>query len=149
MNNPVFVSTVGAKKKGLLPGGTGIILLLPLKSHAQERHSGNFPGRDSLPFDFQGHSGPPFANVEEHSFSYGGRDGPHGDYQGGEGPGHDFRGGDFSSSDFQSRDSAQLDFRNSDIHSGDFRDRGGPPPHRVQRVEMILLWIIEVGRYLI
>ncbi|XP_040595376.1 RNA-binding protein 6 isoform X2 [Mesocricetus auratus] len=99
----------------------------PLKSHAQERHSGNFPGRDSLPFDFQGHSGPPFANVEEHSFSYGARDGPHGDYQGGEGPGHDFRGGDFSSSDFQSRDSTQLDFRNRDIHSGDFRDREGPP----------------------
>jgi hypothetical protein len=24
-----------------------------------------------------------------------------------------------------------------------------PPPHRVQRVEMILLWIIEVGRHLI
>lgn len=30
MNNTVFVSTVGAKKKGLLPGGTGIILL-PLR----------------------------------------------------------------------------------------------------------------------
>ncbi|XP_040850436.1 RNA-binding protein 6 isoform X1 [Ochotona curzoniae] len=99
----------------------------PLKSHAQERHSGNCPGRDSLPFDFQGHSGPPFANVEEHSFSYGARDGPHGDYRGGEGPGHDFRGGDFSSSDFQSRDSSQLDFRGRDMHSGDFRDREGPP----------------------
>ncbi|XP_008569761.1 PREDICTED: RNA-binding protein 6, partial [Galeopterus variegatus] len=99
----------------------------PLKSHAQERHSGNYPGRDSLPFDFQGHSGPPFANVEEHSFSYGARDGPHGDYRGGEGHGHDFRGGDFSSSDFQSRDSSHLDFRGRDIHSGDFRDREGPP----------------------
>lgn len=32
MNNPVFVSTVGAKKKGLLPGGTGTILLLPLRA---------------------------------------------------------------------------------------------------------------------
>lgn len=31
VNNAVFVSTVGAKKKGLLPGGTGIILLLPLR----------------------------------------------------------------------------------------------------------------------
>ncbi|XP_075403510.1 RNA-binding protein 6 isoform X1 [Tenrec ecaudatus] len=99
----------------------------PLKSHAQERHSGNFPGRDSLPFDFQGHSGPPFANVEERSFSYGARDRPHGDYRGGERPGHDFRGGDFSSSDFQSRDSSQLDFRGRDIHAGDFRDREGPP----------------------
>lgn len=27
MNNTVFISTVGAKKKGLLPGGTGNILL--------------------------------------------------------------------------------------------------------------------------
>lgn len=27
MNNTVFISTVGAKKKGLLPGGTGTILL--------------------------------------------------------------------------------------------------------------------------
>ncbi|KAM8758125.1 RNA-binding protein 6 [Rhynchonycteris naso] len=99
----------------------------PRKSHAQERHSGNFPGRDSLPFDFQGHSGPPFTNVEEHSFSYGARDGLLGDYRGGEVSGHDFRGGDFSSSDFQSRDSSQLDFRGRDIHSGDFRDREGPP----------------------
>lgn len=30
MNNTVFISTVGAKKKDLLPGGTGITLLLPL-----------------------------------------------------------------------------------------------------------------------
>nr|XP_042137553.1 RNA-binding protein 6 isoform X1 [Peromyscus maniculatus bairdii]XP_042137554.1 RNA-binding protein 6 isoform X1 [Peromyscus maniculatus bairdii]XP_042137555.1 RNA-binding protein 6 isoform X1 [Peromyscus maniculatus bairdii] len=117
----------GSQEERFAPGWNRDYPPPPLKSHAQERHSGNFPGRDSLPFDFQGHSGPPFANVEEHSFSYGARDGPHGDYQGGEGPGHDFRGGDFSSSDFQSRDSAQLDFRNRDIHSGDFRDREGPP----------------------
>ncbi|XP_049995500.1 RNA-binding protein 6 [Alexandromys fortis] len=117
----------GSQEERFAPGWNRDYPPPPLKSHAQERHSGNFPGRDSLPFDFQGHSGPPFANVEEHSFSYGARDGPHGDYQGGEGPGHDFRGGDFSSSDFQSRDSAQLDFRNRDIHSGDFRDREGTP----------------------
>lgn len=117
----------GSQEERFAPGWNRDYPPPPLKSHAQERHPGNFPGRDSLPFDFQGHSGPPFANVEEHSFSYGARDGPHADYQGGEGPGHDFRGGDFSSSDFQSRDSAQLDFRNRDIHSGDFRDREGPP----------------------
>ncbi|XP_074054088.1 RNA-binding protein 6 isoform X1 [Macrotis lagotis] len=101
----------------------------PLKSHAQERHSGNFPGRDSLPFDFQGHTGPPnppFANAEDHSFSYGARDGPHADYRVGEGPGRDFMGGDFPS-DFQNRDSPQLDFRGREIHPGDFRDREGPP----------------------
>ncbi|XP_032145788.1 RNA-binding protein 6 isoform X5 [Sapajus apella] len=117
----------GSQEERFAPGWNRDYPPLPLKSHAQERHSGNFPGRDSLPFDFQGHSGPPFSNVEEHSFSYGARDGPHGDYRGGEGPGHDFRGGDFSSSDFQSRDSSQLDFRGRDIHSGDFRDREGPP----------------------
>ncbi|XP_011794694.1 PREDICTED: RNA-binding protein 6 [Colobus angolensis palliatus] len=117
----------GSQEERFAPGWNRDYPPPPLKSHAQERHSGNFPGRDSLPFDFQGHSGPPFANVEEHSFSYGARDGPHGDYRGGEGPGHDFRGGDFSSSDFQSRDSSQLDFRGRDIHSGDFRDREGPP----------------------
>ncbi|KAM6169672.1 RNA-binding protein 6 [Rhynchocyon petersi] len=117
----------GSQEERFAPGWNRDYPPPPLKSHAQERHSGNFPGRDSLPFDFQGHSGPPFANVEEHSFSYGSRDGPHGDYRGGEGPGHDFRGGDFSSSDFQSRDSSQLDFRGRDIHSGDYRDREGPP----------------------
>lgn len=117
----------GSQEERFAPGWNRDYPPPPLKSHAQERHSGNFPGRDSLPFDFQGHSGPPFANVEEHAFSYGARDGPHGDYRGGEGPGHDFRGGDFSSSDFQSRDSSQLDFRGRDIHSGDFRDREGPP----------------------
>ncbi|XP_008851376.1 RNA-binding protein 6 isoform X2 [Nannospalax galili] len=117
----------GSQEERFAPGWNRDYPPPPLKSHAQERHSGNFPGRDSLPFDFQGHSGPPFANVEEHSFSYGARDGPHGDYRGGEGPGHDFRGGDFSSSEFQSRDSSQLDFRSRDIHSGDFRDREGPP----------------------
>ncbi|XP_023375288.1 RNA-binding protein 6 [Otolemur garnettii] len=117
----------GSQEERFAPGWNRDYPPPPLKSHAQERHSGNFPGRDSLPFDFQGHSGPPFANVEERSFSYGARDGPHGDYRGGEGPGHDFRGGDFSSSDFQSRDSSQLDFRGRDIHSGDFRDREGPP----------------------
>ncbi|XP_036850124.1 RNA-binding protein 6 isoform X1 [Manis javanica] len=117
----------GSQEERFAPGWNRDYPPPPLKSHAQERHSGNFPGRDSLPFDFQGHSGPPFANVEEHSFSYGARDGPHGDYRGGEGPGHDFRGGDFSSSGFQSRDSSQLDFRGRDVHSGDFRDREGPP----------------------
>nr|XP_054101644.1 RNA-binding protein 6 isoform X5 [Callithrix jacchus] len=117
----------GSQEERFAPGWNRDYPPPPLKSHAQERHSGNFPGRDSLPFDFQGHSGPPFSNVEEHSFSYGARDGPHGDYRGGEGPGHDFMGGDFSSSDFQSRDSSQLDFRSRDIHSGDFRDREGPP----------------------
>uniref|UniRef100_A0A4X1SN89 RNA binding motif protein 6 n=1 Tax=Sus scrofa TaxID=9823 RepID=A0A4X1SN89_PIG len=117
----------GSQEERFAPGWNRDYPPPPLKSHVQERHSGNFPGRDSLPFDFQGHSGPPFANVEEHSFSYGARDGLHGDYRGGEGPGHDFRGGDFSSSDFQSRDSTQLDFRGRDIHSGDFRDREGPP----------------------
>uniref|UniRef100_A0A2K6S3P6 RNA binding motif protein 6 n=1 Tax=Saimiri boliviensis boliviensis TaxID=39432 RepID=A0A2K6S3P6_SAIBB len=117
----------GSQEERFAPGWNRDYPPPPLKSHAQERHSGNFPGRDSLPFDFQGHSGPPFSNVEEHSFSYGARDLPHGDYRGGEGPGHDFRGVDFSSSDFQSRDSSQLDFRGRDIHSGDFRDREGPP----------------------
>ncbi|XP_023603006.1 RNA-binding protein 6 isoform X3 [Myotis lucifugus] len=117
----------GSQEERFAPGWNRDYPPPPLKSHAQERHSGNFPGRDSLPFDFQGHSGPPFANVEEHPFSYGARDGLLGDYPGGEGPGHDFRGGDFSSSDFQSRDSSQLDFRGRDIHSGDFRDREGPP----------------------
>lgn len=117
----------GSQEERFAPGWNRDYPPPPLKSHAQERHSGNFPGRDSLPFDFQGHSGPPFANVEEHSFSYGARDGLLGDYPGGEGSGHDFRGGDFSSSDFQSRDSSQLDFRGRDVHSGDFRDREGPP----------------------
>ncbi|XP_036189415.1 RNA-binding protein 6 isoform X4 [Myotis myotis] len=117
----------GSQEERFAPGWNRDYPPPPLKSHAQERHSGNFPGRDSLPFDFQGHSGPPFANVEEHPFSYGARDGLLGDYPGGEGSGHDFRGGDFSSSDFQSRDSSQLDFRGRDIHSGDFRDREGPP----------------------
>jgi hypothetical protein len=73
MNNPVFVSTVGAKKKGLLLGETGIILLLLPLRVMLKRDTGNFP------FDFQGHSGHPFANVDEHSFSYGARDVPHGD----------------------------------------------------------------------
>lgn len=117
----------GSQEERFAPGWNRDYPPPPLKSHAQERHSGNFPGRDSLPFDFQGHSGPPFANVEEHSFSYGARDGLRGDYRGGEGSGHDFRGGDFSSSDFQNRDSSQLDFRGRDIHSGDFREREGPP----------------------
>ncbi|ELK25037.1 PREDICTED: RNA-binding protein 6 isoform X1 [Myotis davidii] len=117
----------GSQEERFAPGWNRDYPPPPLKSHAQERHSGNFPGRDSLPFDFQGHSGPPFANVEERPFSYGARDGLLGDYPGGEGSGHDFRGGDFSSSDFQSRDSSQLDFRGRDIHSGDFRDREGPP----------------------
>lgn len=71
----------GSQEERFAPGWNRDYPPPPLKSHAQERHSGNFPGRDSLPFDFQGHSGPPFANVEEHSFSYGARDGPHGDYQ--------------------------------------------------------------------
>ncbi|XP_038627547.1 RNA-binding protein 6 isoform X2 [Tachyglossus aculeatus] len=120
----------GSQEERFAPGWNRDYPPPPLKSHAQERHSGNFPGRDSLPFDFQGHTGPPnpsFANVEEHCFSYGARDGPHSDYRGGEGPGHDFMGGDFPPSDFQSRDSPQLDFRGREMHSGDFRDREGPP----------------------
>ncbi|XP_060060696.1 RNA-binding protein 6 isoform X2 [Erinaceus europaeus] len=112
----------GSQEERFAPGWNRDYPPPPLKSHAQERHSGNFPGRDSLPFDFQGHSGPPFANVEEHSFSYGARDGPRGDYRAGEGLGHDFRGGEFSSSDFQNREPPHLDFRGRN-----FRDREGPP----------------------
>ncbi|NWV04353.1 RBM6 protein, partial [Ptilonorhynchus violaceus] len=110
-----------------------------LDSLAQERHSGNFSGRKSLPFDIQALSGllnPQFANREEPSFSYGARDGPRSDFRGGEGH-HDFRGRDFQPPDFQGRDESQMDFRGRepppseyrgrDMYSGDFREREGPP----------------------
>ncbi|NXB25356.1 RBM6 protein, partial [Rhagologus leucostigma] len=110
-----------------------------LDSLGQERHSGNFSGRKSLPFDIQALSGllnPQFANREEPSFSYGARDGPRSDFRGGEGH-HDFRGRDFPPSDFQGRDESQMDFRGRepppseyrgrDMYSGDFREREGPP----------------------
>ncbi|NXP99934.1 RBM6 protein, partial [Vidua macroura] len=110
-----------------------------LDSLGQERHSGNFSGRKSLPFDIQALSGllnPQFANREEPSFSYGARDGPRSDFRGGDGH-HDFRGRDFPPSDFQGRDESQMDFRGRepppseyrgrDMYSGDFRERQGPP----------------------
>ncbi|KAJ7424748.1 RNA-binding protein 6 [Willisornis vidua] len=110
-----------------------------LDSLGQERHSGNFSGRKSLPFDIQALSGilnPQFANREEPSFSYGARDGPRSDFRGGEGH-HDFRGRDFPPSDFQGRDESQMDFRGRepppseyrgrDMYSGEFREREGPP----------------------
>ncbi|NXA97104.1 RBM6 protein, partial [Melanocharis versteri] len=110
-----------------------------LDSLGQERHSGNFSGRKSLPFDIQALSGllnPQFANREEPSFSYGARDGPRSDFRGGEGH-HDFRGRDFPPPDFQGRDESQMDFRGRepppseyrgrDMYTGDFREREGPP----------------------
>ncbi|NWR61377.1 RBM6 protein, partial [Bucorvus abyssinicus] len=110
-----------------------------LDSLAQERHSGNFSGRESLPFDIQAFTGllnPQFANREEPSYSFGARDGPRSDFRGGEGH-HDFRGRDFPPSDFQGRDEPQMDFRGReppsseyrgrDMYSGDFREREGPP----------------------
>ncbi|NXN94991.1 RBM6 protein, partial [Rhinopomastus cyanomelas] len=110
-----------------------------LDSLAQERHSGNFSGRESLPFDIQAFTGllnPQFANREEPSFSFGARDGPRSDFRGGEGH-HDFRGRDFPPSNFQGRDESQMDFRGReppssdyrgrDMYSGDFREREGPP----------------------
>ncbi|XP_048347528.1 RNA-binding protein 6 isoform X2 [Sphaerodactylus townsendi] len=110
----------------------------PLDSLAQERHSGNFSGRESLPYDIQGPPGilnPQFANREEPSFSYGGRDGPHSDFRGGEGHLQDFGGRDYLSSDFQNRDDSHLefrgrvpllpDFRGRDMYQGDFQDREG------------------------
>ncbi|KFQ36822.1 RNA-binding protein 6, partial [Merops nubicus] len=110
-----------------------------LDSLAQERHSGNFSGRESLPFDIQALTGllnPQFANREQPSFSFGARDGPCSDFRGGEGH-HDFRGRDFPPSDYQGRDESQMDFRGReppsseyrgrDMYSGDFREREGPP----------------------
>ncbi|XP_034296764.1 RNA-binding protein 6 isoform X2 [Pantherophis guttatus] len=110
----------------------------PLDSLAQERHSGNFSGRESLPFDIQGLPGilnPQFANREESTFSFGGRDGPCSDFRGGEGHMHDFGSRDYSPSDFQSRDDSQLDFRarvpllpdfrGREMYSGNFQDREG------------------------
>ncbi|KGL84705.1 RNA-binding protein 6 [Tinamus guttatus] len=110
-----------------------------LDSLAQERHSGNFSGRESLPFDIQALAGllnPQFANREEPSFSFGARDGPRSDYRGGEGP-RDFRSRDYPPPDFQSREDSQLDFRGReppssefrgrDMYSGDYREREGPP----------------------
>ncbi|XP_075795669.1 RNA-binding protein 6 isoform X2 [Pelodiscus sinensis] len=106
-----------------------------LDNLAQERHSGNFSGRESLPFDISGLLNPQFANREEASFTYGARDGPRSDFRGGEGH-HDFRGRDFPPSDFQNRDDSQLDFRGREppssefrgreMYSGDFQDREGP-----------------------
>ncbi|XP_077182144.1 RNA-binding protein 6 [Paroedura picta] len=111
----------------------------PLDSLAQERHSGNFSGRESLPYDTQGLPGilnPQFANREEPAFSYGDRDGPHSDFRGGEGHLQDFGGRDYLSSDFQNRDESHLDFRGRvpllpdfrgrDMYPGDFQDREGP-----------------------
>nr|XP_009679031.1 PREDICTED: RNA-binding protein 6 isoform X3 [Struthio camelus australis] len=110
-----------------------------LDSLAQERHSGNFSGRESLPFDIQALAGllnPQFANREEPSFSFGARDGPRSDFRGGEGH-HDFRSRDYPPSDFQNRDDSQLDFRGReppssefrgrDMYSGELREREGPP----------------------
>ncbi|KAK2534267.1 hypothetical protein Q9233_004111 [Columba guinea] len=110
-----------------------------LDSLAQERHSGNFSGRESLPFDIQAFTGllnPQFANREEPSFSFGARDGPRSDFRGGEGH-HDFRGRDFPPPDFQGRDESQMEFRGReppsseyrgrDMYSGDYWEREGPP----------------------
>ncbi|NWY05452.1 RBM6 protein, partial [Nothoprocta ornata] len=110
-----------------------------LDSLAQERHSGNFSGRESLPFDIQALAGllnPQFANREEPSFSFGARDGPRSDFRGGEGP-RDFRGRDYPPPDFQNREDSQVDFRGReppssefrgrDMYSGDYREREGPP----------------------
>ncbi|XP_061473769.1 RNA-binding protein 6 isoform X2 [Rhineura floridana] len=110
----------------------------PLDSLAQERHSGNFSGRESLPFDIQGLPGmlnPQFANREEPTFSFGGRDGPHSDFRGGEGHLHGFGGRDYPPSDFQNRDDSHLDFRGRvpllpdfrgrEMYQGDFQDREG------------------------
>ncbi|XP_070594952.1 RNA-binding protein 6 isoform X2 [Erythrolamprus reginae] len=110
----------------------------PLDSLAQERHSGNFSGRESLPFDIQGLPGilnPQFVNREESTFSFGGRDGPRSDFRGGEGHMHDFGNRDYSPSDFQSRDDSQLDFRvrvpllsdfmARELYPGNFQDREG------------------------
>ncbi|NXD16693.1 RBM6 protein, partial [Nothocercus nigrocapillus] len=110
-----------------------------LDSLAQERHSGNFSGRESLPFDIQALAGllnPQFANREEPSFSFGARDGPRSDFRGGEGP-RDFRSRDYPPPDFQNREDSQLDFRGReppssefrgrDMYSGDYREREGPP----------------------
>lgn len=110
----------------------------PLDSLAQERHSGNFSGRESLPFDIQGHPGilnPQFANREEPPFSFGGRDGPRSDFRGGEGHVHDFGGRDYPPPDFQNRDDAHLefrgrvplhpDFRGREMYPGNFQDREG------------------------
>ncbi|KAM3849088.1 RNA-binding protein 6 isoform 2-T3 [Vipera latastei] len=109
-----------------------------LDSLAQERHSGNFSGRESLPFDIQGLPGilnPQFANREESTFSFGGRDGPRSDFRGGEGHMHDFGNRDYLPSDFQSRDDSQLDFRarvpllpdfrGREMYPGNFQDREG------------------------
>ncbi|XP_053149785.1 RNA-binding protein 6 isoform X2 [Hemicordylus capensis] len=109
----------------------------PLDSLAQERHSGNFSGRESLPFDIQGLPGilnPQFANREEPAFTFGGRDGPHSDFRGGEGHLHDFGGRDFPP-DFQNREDTHLDFRSRvpllpdfrgrEMYPGDFQDREG------------------------
>uniref|UniRef100_A0A8D0G6F6 RNA binding motif protein 6 n=1 Tax=Sphenodon punctatus TaxID=8508 RepID=A0A8D0G6F6_SPHPU len=109
-----------------------------LDSLSQERHSGNFSGRESLPYDIQPHTGllnPQFVNREEPSFSFGARDGPHNDFRGREGHFHDFRGREYPPSDFQNRDDSQMDFkgrepalsefRGREMYPGDFRDREG------------------------
>lgn len=59
MNNAVFVSTVGAKKKGLLPGGTGIILLLPLRVMLKRDTLAPFPAEIHFPLISRGTRGLP------------------------------------------------------------------------------------------
>ncbi|XP_044307032.1 RNA-binding protein 6 isoform X1 [Varanus komodoensis] len=128
----------GSQEERFAPGWNRDYSPPPLDSLAQERHSGNFSGRESLPFDIQGLPGihnPQFANREEPSFSFGGRDGPRSDFRGEEGHLHDFGGRDYPPSDFQSRDDSHLDFRGRvpllpdyrgrEMYPGDFQDREG------------------------
>ncbi|XP_028574465.2 RNA-binding protein 6 isoform X1 [Podarcis muralis] len=127
----------GSQEERFAPGWNRDYSPPPLDSLAQERHSGNFSGRESLPFDIQGHPGilnPQFANREEPTFSFGGRDGPHSDFRGGEGHLHGFGGRDYPP-DFQNRDESHLDFRGRvpllpdfrgrEMYQGDFQDREG------------------------
>ncbi|KAJ7316658.1 hypothetical protein JRQ81_002820 [Phrynocephalus forsythii] len=110
----------------------------PIDSLVQERHSGNFSGRETLPFDIQGLPGilnPQFASREEPAFSFGGRDGPRSDFRGGEGHLRDFGERDYPPSDFQGRDDSHMDFRarvpllpdfrGREMHPGDFQEREG------------------------
>nr|XP_060621726.1 RNA-binding protein 6 isoform X1 [Anolis sagrei ordinatus] len=128
----------GSQEERFAPGWNRDYSPPPLDSLAQERHSGNFSGRESLPFDIQGVPGilnPQFSNREEPAFSFGGRDGPRSDFRGGEGHLHDFGGRDYPPSDFQNRDESHLDFRGRvpllpdfrgrEMYPGDFQDREG------------------------
>nr|XP_020644996.1 RNA-binding protein 6 isoform X1 [Pogona vitticeps] len=130
----------GSQEERFAPGWNRDYSPPPLDSLVQERHSGNFSGRDSLPFDIQGLPGilnPQFANREEPAFSFGGRDGPRSDFRGGEGHLRDFGGRDYPPSDFQGRDDSHLDFRarvpllpdfrGREMHPGDFQEREGQP----------------------